>query len=72
MGVVGGSGGAGGGTQTVVGDVASFIFELSGAGPVALILGLRVRVESESFGRSSSDRIRFFNLVPCDFFLEGR
>lgn len=25
-----------------------------------------------SLGRSSSDRIRFFSIVPCDFFFEGR
>jgi hypothetical protein len=70
--VLGGRGGAGGGPLGKTGEANSFILEQSGAGPPVLTLDRRGRVESASFGRSSSDKIRFFSLVPWDFFLEGR
>jgi hypothetical protein len=57
--------GAGGvGPLGTVGEAMSFIFKQSGAGPPVLTLDRRVREESVSLGRNSSDRIRFFSLVP--------
>jgi hypothetical protein len=59
-----GGGGGGGGPLGTVGEAISFILEQSGAGPPVLTLDRRAREESVSLGRNSSDKIRFFSLVP--------